>query len=159
MGYYTTARICLNGHLISTNSSNNDPNLFCEECGNKTITCCNNCNFPIHGFYEIPDVISIGIEYKIPSYCYHCGSPYPWTQTALETAEAIIHEDELLNQEQMQQFFSCIPDLLVDTPKTKLALIRFKKFADKATAITSESLYDLLKDIVAESIKKQLFGN
>lgn len=59
----------------------------------------------------------------------------------------------------MQQFYSCLPDLLADTPKSKLALIRFKKFIDKAASTTSAALYDILKDIVSEAIKNQLFGN
>ena len=59
----------------------------------------------------------------------------------------------------MQQFYACLPDLLTDTPKTKLALIRFKKLVDKATSATGAALYDILKDIASEAIKKQLFGN
>lgn len=159
MGTYTTARICLNGHLISTSSNTTGPKVFCTKCGSSTTTQCENCGAPIHGTYQVPGVISIGEKYAIPAYCYNCGSPYPWTKTALETAEAIIHEDELLNEEQMQQFYSCLPDLLVDTPKTKLALIRYKKFVDKATSATGEAIYDILKDVAAETIKKQLFGH
>ena len=159
MGTYTTARICLNGHLISTSSSATGTKVFCTKCGASTTTQCENCGAPIHGTYQVPGVITVGGKYTIPAYCYNCGSPYPWTKIALETAEAIIHEDELLNEEQMQEFYSCLPDLLVDTPKTKLALIRFKKFVDKATSATGEADCDILKDVATEAIKKQLFGN
>lgn len=159
MGTYTTARICLNRHLISTDSSFSDPNIFCSKCGAPTTNQCSSCNSPIHGRYQIPGVMTVGGKYTIPAYCYHCGTPYPWTKTALESAEAIIREDELLSEEQMQQFYACLPDLLTDTPKTTLALIRFKKFVDKATSATSAALYNILKDIISEAIKKQLFGN
>lgn len=160
MGHYHTAQVCLNGHMIndradSTPSFNQN---FCSKCGAQTITTCPSCNFPIHGDYTCDGVICFS-ETPVEAYCYNCGSPYPWTKTALETAEAIIHEDELLSEEQMQQFYACLPDLLTDTPKTKLALIRFKKLVDKATSATGAALYDILKDIASEAIKKQLFGN
>lgn len=159
MGTYTTARICRNGHLISKDSNSSDSRRFCPQCGAPTIIQCENCGAHIHGTYQVPGIVCIGESYTIPAYCYCCGSPYPWTQNALETAKAIIHEDEQLNEEQMKQFYACIPDLITTTPKTTLALIRFKKFVDKATTSTGKALCDILKDVAAEAVKKALFEN
>lgn len=160
MGYYHLAQICLNGHMINDciDTAPEFNQNFCSKCGAKTITACPSCNAPLHGDYTCEEVFSFS-ETPVEAYCYNCGSPYPWTETVLETANAIIHEDELLTEEQMQQFYACLPDLLTDTPKTRLALIRFKKFVGKAASATSAALYDILKDIVSEAIKKQLFGN
>lgn len=77
----------------------------------------------------------------MPLYCSNCGKPFPWTQTLLETAEEIVHEDELLAEEQIIEWCECFPDIICTTPKTELALIRYKKFID----------------IVSEAIKKTLF--
>ncbi|NRY58845.1 hypothetical protein DE169_004073 [Clostridium acetobutylicum] len=106
MGTYRTAQICLNGHEITT-SANTSPELmenFCSKCGAATITNCPICNTPIRGSYHVEGVLSLGHEYKIPSYCHNCGKPYPWTKTALESANALIEEDENLNSDEKNNF-------------------------------------------------------
>jgi len=140
--------ICKNGHYLACFSGN-----FCNNCGAKTIDSCPHCS------EKIPLLDSPGIvkDYKVPSYCSNCGNPFPWTQTLLETAEAIVHEDELLAEEQMTEWCACFPDIICITPKTQLALIRYKKFIDKAASTTVNGLKDLFKDIVSEAIKKALF--
>lgn len=141
-------RYCLNGHSSPVLFGETENTLkYCALCGSKTILRCSNCNT------LIPE------SRQRPNYCISCGSPFPWTQTALETAKAIIYEDELLNSDQMAQFCQCLPDLLVETQKSNLALIRFKKFIDKATTITGNAIYDVFKDIASEAIKKKLFGD
>ena len=63
MGRYYTQLVCMNGHQITdrletfTGMKN-----FCSDCGSKTISCCQQCNSPISGDYEVPGVI-----YRIPN--------------------------------------------------------------------------------------------
>ena len=119
--------ICKNGHYLSCFSGN-----YCNNCGAETIDSCSHCSEEIP-LLDSPKLVK---NYKVPSYCSNCGKPFPWTQTLLETAEAIVHEDESLAEEQMAEFCKCFPDIICTTPKTQLALIRYKKFIDKAAPIT-----------------------
>ncbi|SHK46137.1 DUF2321 domain-containing protein [Tepidibacter formicigenes] len=161
MGYYHTAQICLNGHII-TDSFDSNPEFrekFCSKCGAKTITNCTNCNTAIRGDYEVPDICFFGSTmHTTPAYCHNCGEPYPWTKTALESAKLLINEDENLNQLEKQQFCESLPDLLVEspTPKTKVAVARFRKFLNKVAIYTSEGIKDIFVDIASETIKKSL---
>ncbi|MDA9429117.1 hypothetical protein B834_1605 [Enterococcus mundtii 1A] len=52
---------------------------------------------------------------------------------------------------------AAIPDLLVDTPKTKLAEAKFKKGFSNASKLVKDSLYNLLVDVLSESVKKTIF--
>lgn len=141
--------ICKNGHYLCCFSGD-----FCSNCGAETIDSCPHCS------EKIPLLDSPGIvkNYKVPSYCSNCGKPFPWTQTLLETAKAIVHEDELLAEEQMTEWCECFADIIYPTPKTQLALIRYKRFMDKAASTTVNGLKDLFKDVVSEAIKNALFG-
>lgn len=141
--------ICKNGHYLACFSGK-----FCSKCGAETIDSCPHCSEKLP-LLNSPTIVK---NYKVPSYCSNCGKPFPWTQTLLETAEAIVHEDELLVEEQMAEWCACFPDIICTTSKTQLALIRYKKFIDKATSITANGLKDLFKDVVSEAIKKALFG-
>jgi hypothetical protein len=140
--------ICKNGHYLKCYDGK-----FCPNCGAETIDSCPNCSEKI----PFLDQSAIIQDYKIPSYCFKCGSPYPWTTTLLDTARTIVHEDELLQDEQITEWCDCFPDIICQTPKTQLALIRYKKMVDKAASTTVNALKDLLVDVVSETIKKQLF--
>lgn len=54
---YRNATICINGHVIHKFESNHQP--YCSLCGAKTISYCPNCNAPIHGVWENPNIISL----------------------------------------------------------------------------------------------------
>ncbi|MCX8167307.1 MAG: DUF2321 domain-containing protein [Candidatus Micrarchaeota archaeon] len=159
-GVYRVAQICLNGHLI-TSSADIHPQhqeKYCSKCGEKTITECPECKTPIRGKYEVEGVISFNDDYKVPSYCYNCGKPYPWTESALESAKSLINEDENLTTDEKQQFVNALPDLIVEspTPKTQVSVIKFKKFIIKVAAPTGQALKDIIVDIASETIKKSL---
>lgn len=164
MSYYDTAQVCNNGHLITDEAQRNPSCLEkkCSQCGAPTITTCPACDAPIRGRYHSEAKSIQYIEYKesvVGAYCYNCGIPYPWTTVAFETAEAIIHEDELLTEEEMNQFCECLPDLIVETPKTILALIHYKKLVDKAASATGPALLKVLIEYLPEMVKKALLGS
>ena len=140
--------ICKNGHYLK-----HFTHKYCPSCGAETINSCTNCG------NQIPflNATSLVKNYNVPSYCQFCGKPYPWTQSIIDTATEIVKEDELLTEEQTQQLCSCFPDLLSSTPKTQLALIRYKKIVDKALSTTSSALKDILIDIVSEAVKIALW--
>jgi hypothetical protein len=157
MGYYRTAQICLNGHVIN-DSADAYPEMnqtFCKECGQPTITNCSKYNQPIRGCYYEPGCF-FGGHYTPPAFCCNCGQPYPWTEAKLEAAKALIEDDEQLGLDEKGILSSALSDLIVDTPRTQLAISRFKKLTSKALSATGEGLKSILIEICSEAVKKSL---
>lgn len=153
MGYYKTAKICLNGHMITDDlesSGNNDS--FCSECGAKAITHCKYCNANIHGYYFVPGVLNLAAETTVPAYCHDCGEPYPWTETFLKTAEEMVDMFNELSTEQKQQLKETFPDLIVETPQSKLAALRAAKLINGLTSFGKDIFVKLLQDNVVDSL-------
>ena len=158
MGTYRIAQICLNGHCI-TDSVDMCPQLsqkFCQKCGAATITACPSCQASIRGDYDIPGVITIGYKYKVPSYCYSCGKPYPWTQAAIDATKALIEEEQDLTKLQQSQLVEILPDIITETPKTKLAAARFKKALLAVGKFTAEGLRQFVIYFGCELVKREL---
>ena len=155
MGYYHNATICLNGHVLSSYDANGQP--YCEKCGAGTISNCTYCNKPIHGDYEVPGVVAIGFKYYKPYYCWNCGKPYPWTEKILENAVEILSLDETIGETERELIKNAIPNLIVETPDTPVAVAKYKKGISQAAEFVKASMRQLLIDVVSETIKKTLF--
>lgn len=96
MTSYHGASICKNGHVVSKYNSNSQK--YCTQCGAEIISSCTYCNQPIRGLY-VSDLLIIGNRpYVRPDYCYNCGKPYPWTESALQNTALLIHEEEELSE-------------------------------------------------------------
>ena len=88
---YATARICLNGDVISDDDNLFDtPPKFCGKCGSQTITTCPTCNAPIHGKESICTTIHYK-KFRPDAYCINCSAPYPWTLKKLDKAKKTIY--------------------------------------------------------------------
>ena len=70
---------------------------------------------------------SVLFDYHKPSYCYNCGTAFPWTVCSLEAAKELADELETLTQEEKEQLKNSFPDLMKNTPKTTVAETRFQK--------------------------------
>lgn len=153
---YHGATICLNGHVMSkydTNSQNH-----CSTCGEKTYSYCTQCNSPIRGLINPEGVAIIGKRpYTRPDFCYNCGAPYPWTQKILDNAVELLSLDDELDIASKELIKNSIPDLLVDTPTTPVAIAKYQKHIAKAGEIVRNSMYNLLIDVVSETVKNTLF--
>jgi hypothetical protein len=158
-GYYDAAQICRNGHVI-TSFLNDSPEVaqkFCTTCGVETITACDGCKAPIRGNYEVPGIAFVG-RYQRPSYCPHCGQPYPWTITKLQAAKDLVAELEELTPEERTQLDQTLDDLVRESPKTELAGFRFKKLMKKVGRESYDAVKSVVTDLVSETVKKTLFG-
>lgn len=155
MGYYLTATICTNGHCIDSTADVTQSTKFCAKCGAGTIAACPDCHAKIRGHYKDENFPYFG-KYHVPAYCINCGKPYPWTVSALESAVAIIREEESIDGERQEQLVESLPDLITETPKTNLAAVRFKKFLASAGAFTAEAVRQFAIDFGCELAKKQL---
>jgi len=131
------AQVCRSGHLVlgSLKSCSQLRKSFCEDCGAPTIDQCQTCCWPIAGLG--PDSwMGGGGPWKPPNYCGECGSPFPWTATALATAKEYTDDLDQLSPEEKDALKSTFADLTSDTAQrrwpqvvskssqTKLALSR-----------------------------------
>lgn len=160
MGYYHIAQVCTNGHLIndSFDSHPESNQSFCSKCGAKTITACPNCGANIRGNYDC-DVFILGATKTVDSYCYNCGSPYPWTQKILDSAIELLSLDTELSTDTKELIKNAIPYLLVDQPETPVAIAKYRSGISKAGQIVKDSMYQLLVDVLSDTAKKIIYPN
>src|SRR5213076_808364 len=101
---------------------------FCSNCGEPTLTVCPACNHSIRG--QIAG--SMIVSFPAPSFCHNCGEAYPWTARSLTAARELAEELENLGTVEKQILSKSLDDLVRDTPKTSVALIRFKNIHEES---------------------------
>lgn len=158
MPFYHTAQVCKNGHMINERADTNYEcnKKFCTECGAETITVCPECGAKIHGDYEVEGLCVIGGITPVDSFCYNCGNPYPWTQSALLAATGLIYEEENLSDDLKDRTVETLNDIIVETPKTILATTRLKKCLVSAGKFTADGLRQFAIDFGCELARKTL---
>ena len=129
---------------------------FCSVCGAETSQECPECSTPIRGYLHRRSVI-VGGEYERPKYCHNCGKPYPWTILAIESAIELFVDDVGMQAVKDANLEETVTALTTDTPKTPLAIARFKRFITQATAATIESVQGILVELISEAVKKKIW--
>jgi len=156
MGYYLTACICLNGHMVTDSVESGFGSKFCDQCGEKTITACPKCNSNIKGDYRVEGVIAFGSTTSVKAYCDACGKAFPWTQRKLdglaELAEAM---DELTSYER-ETLSEMMPHLIEETPRTQAAGFKVAAIVGKLASPAKKVMQDALISIVADAGRKAL---
>lgn len=149
---YDNAIICKNGHVINdyVNRYPEDNKNYCEKCGSKAISKCDNCSNPIQGNIW-------GGDYELPSFCYNCGGIFPWTKGKIEAAIELSEESNYINKEEKEIFVNSINEVVKDTPKSAVGATRLKKILSKIGNGTSKMIRDIIVDITSETAKKILF--
>jgi len=156
--WYATAQICINGHVI-TDSIEDRPERatpFCEQCGEKTITRCPNCDTDIRGYYHHGGAVVL--LYNRPAFCYACGKPYPWTEAKLKVAHEMAEELENLSPSEKENLHQSIDDMVTDSPRTELAVTRFKRILVKVGEPAARALRELVVDIASSTAVKLIKG-
>lgn len=156
------AQICMNGHLI-THYYEKELSLhqnYCEKCGEPTIKACPNCEMKIGGggikntwAYET----TADYSQHFPYYCKHCGKPYPWTDRKLQALREFIEETKITKKEK-ELLLNSINDLVVDTPNTIVAAVRWKKILSSAGSELLKVSEQILSGIVTETVRIAIFG-
>lgn len=159
-GYYDVAQICLSGHVVNESyreyPQHNQEH--CDKCGELTIVKCQSCQTEIRGYYHTPHVIGGGGIGKAPNFCHKCGKPYPWTARKIEAVREMTDELEGITTQEKEKLKKSLDDLVSETPKTEVAVLRFKKILKKVGKDSYESIKSILVDVASEAIKKSLFG-
>jgi hypothetical protein len=156
---YDEAIICENGHKINT-MSKSSPEFntnFCKECGGKSIDCCKNCNVKIKGHYHIEGDIGYG-NYKIPKFCFDCGTQYPWTNSKINAANELVKLSENLNSEEIADFSLSIKEIVEEKPNTVVAQTKVKRYLSRVGSDIASGLRDILVDVISETISKSIWG-
>jgi hypothetical protein len=152
--HYHGATICINGHVANYDEPNHQK--YCSVCGKETISECQYCHAPIRGRLYDGEIL-IRPRYQKDMYCYECGKPYPWTEAIIKASTDLLWMDEDLSSDQKEILKNAIPDLIVEAPATPVAVASYKKYISKASDYISNALYQLLVDVVSESVKQSLF--
>ena len=158
MGYYHIAQICKNGHMINS-EADSSPELnenFCTICGAETIMNCPQCGAYIQGHYEVPNVWIVGEVTPVNYFCHNCGKPYPWTESALLAASALLYEAEEISDDLKDRTVESLKDVVAETPYTTLAVTRLKKCMMSAGKFTSDALRQFVIDFGCELARRTL---
>jgi len=156
---YYTARICLNGHIISSYEEIGKlKNQFCDKCGEKTISICPSCNTGIRGSEKSEKDVLILLPYVLPKHCFNCGEPFPWTKRAIKAAIDLTDELENLTSEEKIKLKETFPDLIKESANIKVAELRFKRLVSKAGDNALEMFKDILSGVLSAGVSKVLFG-
>ncbi len=90
------------------------------------------------------------------AFCYNCGKPYPWTESAFEKAEMIINELDSLSDTEKEKLCKSLKDLYNETPKTDYAILLVKKAMTSCKGILKESFMDMLLGFCCAAVKTKL---
>lgn len=152
MDFY--AHVCLNGHVLIAREKISEVE-FCEKCGAKMIDTCPSCQSFIKEWHYPPNTIGTP-KYERVSYCQKCGNAYPWTKFALDAMADLIAEEAELNDIEQEKLVSSLPDIITETPKTSVAVVRFKKAFLSAGKFTADALRQFAIDFGCELAKSKL---
>jgi hypothetical protein len=117
---------------------------FCSECGAKSVGECEKC----HSSIVIRQLFS-----DRPAYCSVCGTPFPWTVTAINAAKEFTDELDLSEAEKVK-LKETFTDLTADTPRTEVAAHLFKKFIQKIGPAAGDVLTKIMVNVATEAAKK-----
>ncbi|WP_346026526.1 DUF2321 domain-containing protein [Beduinella massiliensis] len=92
----------------------------------------------------------------VPKYCTCCGAPFPWTVSLLSNAATIVEEDEYMSDEERRIMSLSFHDLVIESPETTLATIRFKKCLSTCGEITRKAFQSLIVKFACDTALKLL---
>jgi hypothetical protein len=151
------AQLCLKGHLI-VGSVKRHPDFsaqFCEKCGSPTIISCQKCDWPIRGISPTAWMADMG-PYRPPSFCGECGTPFPWTKTALDAAKSLTDEQDSLTADEKAELKTSIENMTSDSAVTPVAAGKFKTLVKKMAPQAGEMLKSVVLTIATGEAKRWL---
>ena len=128
-------------------------------CGDSTITQCPECSAKIRGDYYVEGVVGFGGGYNPPSFCFNCGSSFPWTERRIQAAIELFQAGGKLSEEESSEFRNDLGDLVKDSPRMQVASLRFKQTMSKVGPSVANGVRDIVVDVVTETAKRAIWGN
>ena len=81
--------------------------------------------------------VPVSYTHLLPYYCYECGAPYPWTQKILDNAVELLSLADDLDVASKELIKTAIPELIVDTTTTPVAIAKYRKGISSSGQILS----------------------
>lgn len=166
MAGYHQAFACVNGHKIAKRTFNNAEvgASHCPTCGGEAFGACPE---PECGAQLRADAVPTSIKgrknasaddlsWELASYCYKCGKPYPWTEVRAAAAEELLDELDELDHVEREQLKAGIRDLIVETPASGVAVLRWKRAIQKLSGPGQQIVSKVLSDVASASVKAML---
>jgi hypothetical protein len=157
-GRYATAAVCSRGHPLTGDIERHPSAKFCSECGAEVITSCPGCGNPIRGHYLPPGVPEIGGVYTPPSFCFSCGSQFPWTAEKLTAASDLADELEDITPEERTKLKTAIEEVAGGGPRAEAGAARIKRMLGKATTTVGQALWRITVEVASDAARKILLG-
>ena len=180
---FDNAQICKAGHVVNIYKYlHSECNVkHCLLCPEEVISECPSCHQPIRGGYYCAKVFSQNAytgdamskrhshttthiqelttpeNYQTPAYCHECGKPYPWTETLIKEADAIIDSFDELEVEQQKLLKERFPDLLSETPRSLSAALEFSKLIKGLNSVASAVGKGFLISLLEKHVPETLF--
>jgi hypothetical protein len=130
---------------------------YCEECGKQILTHCQECKSPILGWIYNPHV-NILIPFTPRAFCRFCGKAFPWTSAKKKGLKELIDFESGLTDEDKKSMGDGIDDIINETPRTKIASMKFIIGLAKAGKESAKIFRDILVDIASKTSKKIILG-
>jgi hypothetical protein len=159
---YGNVLICMNGHVITAKANSEQiPEKYCATCGDEIINKCLKCGTYIKGIPRLesqvdPPYSYFGNPYIRQSYCTSCGEAHPWTIRGEAAAYELIEFATALTPEEREDWKLTIPVLIKDSPKTNVAIIKFKTYAAKAGIEIGKAVKDIVIKVATEVVKNAI---
>ena len=97
-------------------------------------------------------------DIEIPTFCEHCGKPFPWTEKTLVAVDELTAELEGLSPDERGILKSSIHDIIQQNPHQSVAELHIKKLSQKIGAEGARLLRNLLQNYASGHLLKSLFG-
>jgi len=155
--YTDVALICENGQIINDCMKEYPEynSAHCEKCGAKAISNCPHCNKSIDGKRHIDGFIGCS-EIDLPSYCKHCGKPFPWTESKLNALNEIVDLMDQLSSDEKQELKESAIIISNDSPRTQVGVLKVKKYLAKVGKSMGEVAQKVFVDVASETAIKMM---
>ena len=96
---------------------------------------------------------------RSPAYCFNCGKPFPWTSSHIEAVHELLAIDSKLSPDDRDTMHAILPDLLAETPKTQVAVVKAKGYhGENGPKLFINALKVIIGGFASETVKKALFN-
>jgi hypothetical protein len=92
-----------------------------------------------------------------PRYCAECGKAFPWTLSAIEAAREYADILDGISLSEKEEIKAQIEELVRDSPRQQVAMVKFQKIAAKAGKVALEGFGKILVSVASEVVKKAIW--
>ncbi len=111
----------------------------------------------LNGHDEVPPALH-GKPASPLSLCPSPATSMPWTESRIRAAKELADDIEHLRPRERELLKQSIDELLTDSPRADLAVVRFKRLIAKAGDDTHIALREILVLVVSDAVRRAIWG-